>query len=254
MHKCAKRTTVQPKSDSIVMTNDLHEAIKASDESEVVQSMASRCDINEVNQYGDQPAHVAARYNRLECMKILIINHANMNRKNYNGLTPLGEAQMNGNSRIVALIKENYALVEAPEYSWDEEIQRECAGWFQSYDHERQIINWVRFHGNKICEISYIPPPIDMKRVLNARQYQTNGKRFVRRIHPNSLRSQTQMEYERQMQLEEEKLKISLIERSKLVEERCATRLQKRWRKLKAARYALQRRREIAAANRIQRR
>lgn len=238
----------------MLVMSELHAAIEAGHDSKVVQSLVSQYDINGVNQHGDQPAHIAARLNRSDCMKILIINHAEMNRKNYNGLTPLGEAQMNSNSGIVALIKENYALVESQNYSWDEEIRRECAGWFQSYDHEQQIVNWVRLRGNDTCEISSTPPPMDIRRVLDARQHQTNGKMLVRRVHPSSLPSRVQMEYERQRQVEEEKLKILLTERSKLVEERCATRLQARWRKLKAAKYVLQRRREFAAANRIKRR
>ena len=93
----------------------------------------------------------------------------------------------------------------------------------------------------------------DIQRVIQARE-KFGERNVVRRIHPKSLLSMKQLEHEQQRKMEQEKLKNILKDRSRLVEERCAIKLQAHWRKLKATLNAKQRQREEVAANRIQRR
>lgn len=160
---------------------------------------------------------------------------------------------MNGNKEIVTLIKDNYTTNVPEEYIWHAAVERETAAWYDNYDEVEQRIQWCRLGTNGEVEVSPTPPPMDIQRVIHARE--TYGERnVVRRIHPKSLLSMKQLEYDKQRQLEQEKLKSILKNRSKLVEERCALKLQAHWRKVKARLIVVQRRREEVAANRIQRR
>lgn len=167
--------------------------------------------------------------------------------------TPLGEAQMIGNKAIVELINDNYTTNVKEEHVWNDEIERERAAWCDVWDEERQQIIWCRRGQEGEWEISNNPPAIDIQRVILARE-KFEGKNMVRRIHPRSLISMKQMEYDKLRRIEQEKLKTILKSRARLVEERCATKLQSHWRKLKAKLRVAQRQREVAAASRIQRR
>ncbi|KAL7527131.1 hypothetical protein ACHAXR_001820, partial [Thalassiosira sp. AJA248-18] len=209
--------------------------------------------MHELDENGDQPSHIAARLNHVECIKFLIEYDARMGRKNFCGLTPLGEAQMNGHREIVSLIKDNYTTNVPEEYCWHQEVSRETAAWYDVWDDEEQKLQWARLCPNGHVEVSATPPPIDIQRVLEARE-KYGERNVVRRIHPMSLLSVRQLEYEKQRQIEQEKLKTILKKRSRIVEERCATKLQAHWRKLKARFHAKQRQSEEVAANRIQRR
>ncbi len=80
------------------------------------------------------------------------------------------------------------------------------------------------------------------------------GKNMLRRIHPRSLISMKQMEYDKLRRIEQEKLKTILKHHARLIEELGAMKLQSHWRKLKAKLRVVQRQREAAAASRIQRR
>lgn len=235
--------------------SDLHTAITL-DQPEVVRSICQSqdlCDIHEIDKNGDQPAHIAARLNHVECIIILMEYDARFGRKNFSGRTPLGEARMNGNADIVQLIKDNYTINVQQEHVWHAEVEKEVAGWRESYDTVEQKVQWHRRKPNGELEISATPPPIEYQRVIHARD--TLGERsIVRRIHPKSLISMQQLSYERQHQLEKEKIAQMLKDRSRLVEERCATKLQAHWRKLKAIQMAAYRLEEQVAANRIQRR
>eukprot|EP01082_Thalassiosira_pseudonana_P011825 g10071.t1 g10071 contig4:1162765-1164916(-) len=109
--------------------SELYTAITL-DQTEVVKTILAHdhCHVNRIDKNGDQPAHLAARLNRIECIKILIEHDARMGRKNFNNLTPLGEAQMNGHTEIVSLIKDNYTTNASQEH-WNDEINRECSTW-----------------------------------------------------------------------------------------------------------------------------
>ena len=160
---------------------------------------------------------------------------------------------MNGNEEIVALIKDNYTTNVPEQYIWHNEVSRETAAWYDTWDDEQQKLQWARLGPDGNVEVSATPPPIDIQRVIEAREA-FNERNVVRRIHPRSLLSMRQFEYEKQRQIEQEKLKTLLKSRSRLVEERCAIKLQAHWRKVKAKLYAEQRQREEVAATRIQRR
>ena len=54
---------------------------------------------------GDQPAHIAARLGNLEIIKMLIEYNVDLNRRNFNGLTPLGEAKMNSQKGVIKIIQ-----------------------------------------------------------------------------------------------------------------------------------------------------
>jgi len=233
---------------------ELHVAVTL-DQPEVVASILSQnlCNIHEIDDNGDQPSHIAARLNHIECMKVLIEHDARMGRKNFCGLTPLGEAQMGGNKDIAALIKINYTTNVPEEYIWHDEVSRETAAWYDTWDDEQQKLQWTRLGPNGSVEVSATPPPIDIQRVIQAREM-FNERKVVRRIHPKSLLSMRQLEYQTKRQMEQEKLKTLLKDRARLVEERCAIKLQAHWRKLKATLRAGQRLRERVAATRIQRR
>lgn len=233
---------------------ELHIAITL-DEPSVVRSILSQqlVDIHTIDNRGDQPAHLAARLNRIECIKVLIEYGAKIGRKNFNNLTPLGEAQMNGHREITALIKDNYTWDETHQYIWDEEIRRECAAWYDSWDETRQVLQWVRVGPDGEMEVSHTPPPMDVQRVIEARE-KYGERNVVRVLHPGSLPSQQQLEFDRQKKQEEMALAAMLKSRAAIVEERCATRLQAHFRKIQAAKIARRRSMERVAANRIQKR
>lgn len=234
------------------MTTELHIATKL-DDPVVVRHLLSQqlCDIHAIDENGDQAAHLASRLNHIECMKILISYDAKIGRKNWNNLTPLGEAQMHGHREIVTLLKENYTTDHRHSYIWDEEIRGECSAWFDSYDEKRQILQWVRVGPDGETEISSTPPPMNIQRIIGARDLY-GERNVIRRLRPGSLPSQEQIKYEKKEEKEKQVLDAMMKSRAKIVEERCATKLQSYFRKIRAEKLASIRRVEVAAANRIQ--
>lgn len=239
-------------SEKAKQMSELHIAVKLN-QPDVVRSILSQnlCNINEIDDNGDQPSHLAARLNNIECIKVLIEFDARMGRKNFCGLTPLGEAQMNGNKEIVALIKENYTTNVPEEYIWHEEVSRDTAAWYDTWDSESQKLVWARLDADGNVEVSATPPPMDIQKVLEAREA-FNERNVVRRIHPKSLLSMRQLEYDMQRQKEREKLEMVLKSRAKIVEERTATKIQAIWRAKKAVEAKEQRKREEVASSLIQ--
>ena len=59
--------------------------------------------INPLN--GDRPAHIAARFGRSDIMKMLVEYDVDLNCRNFNALTPLGEARMNFQTKTVSYIQ-----------------------------------------------------------------------------------------------------------------------------------------------------
>ena len=110
--------------------------------------------------------------------------------------TPLGEAQMNGNEEIVALIKDNYTTNVPEQYIWHNEVSRETAAWYDTWDDEQQKLQWARLGPDGNVEVSATPPPIDIQRVIEAREA-FNERTMIRSIHPKSLLSIRQLEYEK---------------------------------------------------------
>jgi len=54
---------------------------------------------------GDQPAHIAARFGLLNVLKILVEYEVNLSLRNYNALTPLGEAKMSSRHEIITFLQ-----------------------------------------------------------------------------------------------------------------------------------------------------
>lgn len=57
---------------------------------------------------GNTMAHLAAAHSSTECLQLLIQYDIDVSRKNWEGLTPLGVANMNGRVQAAELIKSNY--------------------------------------------------------------------------------------------------------------------------------------------------
>ena len=64
--------------------------------------------IEQRDENGDQPAHIAARLGNLESLRVLVEFDAPMDMRNYNLLTPMGEARINQQLEAVKMLKDNY--------------------------------------------------------------------------------------------------------------------------------------------------
>ncbi|KAL9180936.1 hypothetical protein ACHAXT_009741 [Thalassiosira profunda] len=234
--------------------SELHIAVTL-DQPAVVRSILAQrlCNVHQIDNKGDQAAHIAARLNHVECFKVLVEYDARMGRKNFSGLTPLGEAQMAGNKEIVALINTNYTSPSREPCAWDEEVANETAAWYEVWDDEEQRMQWARPRPDGTVELSDTPPPMEVQRVIAARD-QYGERNRIRRIHPKSLPSMRQVEHEQQRQRDKEKLELVLKNRARVVEHRCAVKVQAHFRRVRARLQAKQRKREQVAANRMQRR
>ena len=131
---------------------------------------------------GDQASHIAARNNCIDCMNVLIDYDVDMDRRNWNGLTPCGEARMNGHIKIVQLIKERYCKQEH-ESKWDNMIENMAASWEETWDLETYSKVWVRKYNGEIIEKSTKPPSMDVDFIIAARDYQ--HKTLIRKDDPN---------------------------------------------------------------------
>ena len=89
----------------------LHIAVSINHEKEVRRELARNLDdLTAQNHEGDQPAHIAARLGHIDCLKVLIEYDAPMGRRNFAGLTPIGEARVNNQKDVVQLINAHYAF------------------------------------------------------------------------------------------------------------------------------------------------
>ena len=59
---------------------------------------------------GNTMAHLAAAHPSTECLQLLIQYDVDVSRRNWEGLTPLGVANMNGRVQAAELIKNNYLI------------------------------------------------------------------------------------------------------------------------------------------------
>lgn len=110
---------------------------------------------------------------------------------------------MNGHKEIAHLIKENYTTKVTEGCQWNEDIEKDTAAWHDIWDEKAQKLRWCRLGPTGEMEISDKPPSIDFQRVLHARE--KCERMVVRRIHPKSLVSMQQVEFDKQRQLEREK-------------------------------------------------
>jgi hypothetical protein len=150
--------------------HDVHHAVKECNCNAVLVLLVDGADPNAVccciETTGDQPAHVAARLGYLDCMELLIAYGARMGRRNYAGLTPIGEARMHGHSRVVELINSTFDLKQGRKEEEDRHIDThndarnstatgpdqhlmEALSWQQVYDIENQATYFVRNNDNK---------------------------------------------------------------------------------------------------------
>ncbi len=71
--------------------------------------LLSNCSEQNVqNSVGNTCAHVAAKEGHINIMRLLIDYDVDFNRRNFNGLTPLGLARLHQRSAIISLIDKNY--------------------------------------------------------------------------------------------------------------------------------------------------
>ena len=73
---------------------------------------------------GNTLAHTAAAHPSTDCLTLLIEYDVDVSRKNWDGLTPLGVANMNGRVEAAQLIRNNYIFEEEQE------------AWYTSIGHE----------------------------------------------------------------------------------------------------------------------
>ena len=59
---------------------------------------------------GCQPIHLAARHNMVRCAKLLFEYEVDVNVRNWDGITAIGEARMNNNADMLALFDERFVL------------------------------------------------------------------------------------------------------------------------------------------------
>jgi hypothetical protein len=201
--------------------------------------------INDIDHRGDQAAHIAARLGHLDCIKLLIKHDARMGRKNFAALTPLGEATMNGNMDIAELIKDCYTTAKAKDDAVCDEISDD--GWIEVWNKDTQKPQWERTLPNGVIETSATPPPANYQLVLKARLRCED--QIVRRN--NSISSL--ILFKKQRRIKQERLELVLKERQRIVEERCAIKLQSIVRKKRARDATRQLRAQALAANRIKR-
>jgi hypothetical protein len=76
--------------------------------------------VNDQDDNGDQPLHVAASNNEFDIGRILIEFDASLGKRNYEALTPLGVARMKGNSEFVSLLMTHYTVDNEVRKGYDE--------------------------------------------------------------------------------------------------------------------------------------
>jgi ankyrin repeat protein len=75
--------------------------------------IAAKTDLNEKDDYGSAPLHIAATFGKTEVAKLLIEGGANVNEPDANGSTPLHTAAFLGRTEIVKALLENNVDINA---------------------------------------------------------------------------------------------------------------------------------------------
>ena len=166
----------------------LHYAIFSNDANTTRRILSQKLvNVNIRNQEtGDQASHIAARNGSIECMRVLIEYDIDMNLRNWNGLTPCGEARMNGHKQIIELIKKRYYNVtdkQKHNAKWDTMIKEMNASWEETWDADTNSKVWVRKCNGEVKEKSRRPPSMDVDFIIAARDYQQ--KTLIRKYDPN---------------------------------------------------------------------
>ncbi len=71
------------------MDNRVYEAIEAGDHEKLEELTKNGTNFNDVDMYGELPAHKAARWGYYKCLKILVENGSSLDSTNNNGYTPV---------------------------------------------------------------------------------------------------------------------------------------------------------------------
>lgn len=277
-----------------MVETELHAAVRCN-RIDDVRDILSQCDEVDDNSLeyiiqeqddisGDQPAHIAARLGFLECMKLLVEYDAKMGKRNFAGLTPIGEARMHGNKEMVAFLNQHYTFqsnhkrhrenipdnynfgkqtARENNRQWDHDFVEQMDGWQQIWDIDRQSYFWVKeskkeYENNdkKIGDdrsdlIMAHPPSVNFNTFLERRQ-NCERRSVYRKIHPSLIPSNSQRKEEaRKQELYEKKMRIIETLKSRK-EQDCAIKLQSRYRVKKAERLRERKKIEYTSAYIIQ--
>mmetsp|Transcript_11635 Transcript_11635/g.21761 ORF Transcript_11635/g.21761 Transcript_11635/m.21761 type:complete len:344 (-) Transcript_11635:500-1531(-) len=91
--------------------DDMFESVKLHHVKELRQILTNHPEIvncQDIN--GDQPMHIAARKNDVSIGQILVEYDARVGRRNYQALTPMGEARMNCSHKYIRLLQRHYVI------------------------------------------------------------------------------------------------------------------------------------------------
>ena len=96
----------------------IHDAARSGDVKTVETLLKEHPDLvsSKEEKYGQTPLHIAAFNNRVDVVKILIANKADVNAQANNGATPLHLAAAKGNKDIIELLLANKANIDAVDH------------------------------------------------------------------------------------------------------------------------------------------
>ncbi|MFB9079211.1 ankyrin repeat domain-containing protein [Flavobacterium procerum] len=101
-----KSSTVKPQTEiTNFFTSPLHVAVSKGDIEVVKKFIAYGADVNEQSE-DMTPLMIAARYNKIDIIKVLIENGARPGDKNEKGFTALKYAQLSNASEAIAYLKD----------------------------------------------------------------------------------------------------------------------------------------------------
>lgn len=133
--------------------------------SEAVKSLLTLGALPSVQNYvGDQPTHCAARGNHVNCLKELMVYEQYIGRMNYAHQTPLGMAKFHSAREAQAFLEHNYIFfldeAERNEHGdiwWDKPIDEAVAEWKLTIS----PLGKRTFHNINTGEISDLPPSME---------------------------------------------------------------------------------------------
>lgn len=136
------------------------------------------------NQNGDQPAHIAARFNQLELLQEICKYDEHIGRLNYQHQTPLGVAKFYLSKDCQKFLEHHYRMVDVTggrnklgEIWWDKEVDNLVGDWEVSVD----PITTERFFINRVTgQVSTKPPAISADLVAsNAKHAELPLRRII---------------------------------------------------------------------------
>jgi hypothetical protein len=116
------------------------------------------------NEEGDQPAHIAARYDQLPLLRQIAVYCKHMGRVNFSHQTPLGVSKFHQSERCSAFLQHHYRVLEGDrqdtgELWWDKQVDQRAGDWVLHVTSAG-----VRSYENMYTgEVSDMPPAISYK-------------------------------------------------------------------------------------------